>query len=26
GALRLDPTALRVIHALDFANATSWRR
>jgi len=26
GALRLDPTAIRVIHALDFANATSWRR
>jgi general stress protein 26 len=25
GALRLDPTALRVVHALDFANATSWR-
>jgi len=26
GALRLDPTVLRVIHALDFANAASWRR
>jgi len=26
GALRLDPTALRVIHALDFAHAKSWRR
>ena len=25
GALRLDPSALRVIKALDFANATSWR-
>jgi hypothetical protein len=25
GALRLDPTALRVINALDFANALSWR-
>ena len=25
GALRLDPSALRVIHALDFVNATSWR-
>ena len=26
GALRLDPTSLRVIKALDFANASSWRR
>ena len=26
GALRLDPTSLRLLYALDFANATSWHR
>ena len=26
GALRLDPVRLHVIHALDFANATTWKR